>query len=113
MGRFNQYLGKTEMTVDGKKLELDVKLKDMKAIMTSAKGKELDEAGIDKLVATFKDLMKRSEPDEPPEELDAFVDKNFLQFMTEFSIAMKWTTREEMKKSFREGGEPDKRGKKA
>ena len=113
MGRFNQYLGKTEMTVDGQKLELDVKLKDMRAIMTSSKGKELTEEGIDKLANTFKELMKRSYPKEPVEEIEAFVDKNLLQFMTEFSIAMKWTTREEMNKSFQEAGEPDKRGKKA
>lgn len=113
MGRFNQYLGKTEMTVDGQKLELDVELKNMKAVMTSSKGRELTEEGIDRLADTFKELIKRSYPKEPPEELDAFVDKNLLQFMTEFSIAMKWTTREEIEKSFRSGGEPDKRGKKA
>jgi len=113
MGRFNQYLGKTEMEVDGQKLELDVKLKDMKAMMTSTKSGQLTEEGIDKMATAFKELMKRSYPEEDENEMNAFVDKNLLQFITEFSIAMKWTTRKDVEDSFLEGKEPNKRGKKA
>ena len=112
MGRFNQYLGKTEMEVDGQKLELDVKLKDLKAIMTATKGKEITPEAIEILTTAFKDIMKRSYPDENAEEMDAFIEKKFTNFMTEFSIAMGWTTRKQMEESFRKEGEPNKRGKK-
>jgi len=112
MGKFNQYLGKTEVEVDGQSLELDVKLKDMKQIMTASKDKEITEESIDKIVNTLKDVMKRSYPEEPPEELDAFVEKKFTQFMTAFAIAMGWTTKEDLDKSFREAG-IDQSGEKA
>ena len=113
MGRFNQYLGKTEMEVDGQKLELDVKLKDLKAIMTATKGKEITPEAIEILTTAFKDIMKRSYPDENAEEMDAFIEKKFTNFMTEFSIAMGWTTRKQMETSFLEGGEPITGGEKA
>jgi len=105
MGRFNQYLGKTEMEVDGHKLELDVKLKDLKAIMTASKNKEIAPESIEIIANTFKDLMKRSYPDENAEEMDAFVEKKLTKFITEFSIAMGWTTRKQVEDSFLEGGE--------
>lgn len=104
MGKFNQYLGKTEMVVDGKKLELDVKLKDMRTLMTAVKDGKLSEETIDKIVDVFREIMKRSYPDEPVEEVDAFVDKKFTEFMTAFSIAMGWSTKKEIDKSFREAG---------
>jgi len=104
MGRFNQYLGKTEMEVDGQKLELDVKLKDMKTLMTAVKDGKMTEETIEKIATTFKDLMKRSYPEDPVEEIDAFVEKKFTEFMTQFSIAMGWASKKDIDKSFREAG---------
>ena len=113
MGKFNQYLGKTELTVDGQKLELDVKLKDMKKIMTASKGSEITEESIETIANVFKEVMKRSYPSEPAEEIDAFVEKKLTEFITEFSIAMGWTTRKQLKESFREAGvkQSGKKGK--
>ena len=107
MGRFNQYLGKTELTVDKQKLELDVTLKEMKTILTATKGKEMTEESVDKIANVLKECMKRSYPEEPKEEIEAFIDKKFVEFLTEFSIAVGWTTREQIEQSFRIGGEPN------
>lgn len=109
MGKFNQYLGKTEMTVDGEKLELDVTLKELRTILTATKDKDMTEEAVDKIANVFKECMKRSYPTEPEEELNAFVEKKFVKFLTEFSIAMGWTTREQIEQSFRIAGEPDTR----
>ena len=113
MGKFNQYLGKTEMIVDGQKLELDVTLKELRTILTATKGKDMTEESVDKIANVFKECMKRSYPEEPVEELSAFVEKKFTNFLTSFSIAMGWTTEEEIKKSFRSVGEPNTKRTKA
>lgn len=112
MGKFNQYLGKTEMTVDGQKLELDVGLKEMGKIMTASK-KGVTETSLEEMANIFKSIMKRNYPDQPEEEINAFVEKKIMTFLKEFSIAMGWTTRKEIEDSFREAGKSQQSGKKA
>ena len=111
MGKFKAYLGKLEIEVDGEKLELDVRLKDKQKILslTSLKSEE----SVTKLTNVFLEILKRSYPEEPPEEQEAFLTKKLEKFLSEISIAFGWTTREEMnkvEKSFRKK-EADSTGK--
>ena len=111
MGKFKAYLGKLEIEVDGEKLELDVRLKDKQKILslTSLKSEE----SVTKLTNVFLEILKRSYPEEPVEEQEAFLTKKLEVFLSEISIAFGWTTREEMKKvekSFRKK-EADSTGK--
>jgi len=112
MGRFNRYLGKLEVNVDGEELELDVKLADKQKIMAlQNKFKSSPEDTVLGLTTIFKDIIKRSYPDTTEEELDAFLTKKFEKFLVEISIAFGWGTRADFEASFRkEGidGEPKK-----
>ena len=103
MGKFAGYLGKLEIEIDGEKLELDVQMQDKQKLMSSKGIKS--EQGVGKMIEVFKGILKRSYPDEPVEELEAFLTRKIERFMTEISIAFGWTTREELEmttKSFRE-----------
>jgi hypothetical protein len=105
MGRFTQYLGKLEIKVDGQNLELDAKLKDKEKLMKSQKIKDEDKK-ITLLTEVLLEILSRSYPDEPKEEIEAFVDKNYVEYMQELMIAFKWAKREELedlkKKSMQE-----------
>jgi len=98
MGRFARFLGDTEIEIDGEKLKLKATVKDMQKIMDLGESKEkLIELG-----NTIIDIMKRSYPDEPIEEIEAFVSKNLLKFIPELAIAWKWTTRENINDAIEE-----------
>jgi len=94
MGRFSQYLGKLEITVDGQTLELDARLKDKEKLMKTQSMKD-EEKKVEILTEVLLDIMKRSYPEEPIEEIEAFVDKNYLEYMQELLIAFKWAKRED------------------
>ena len=94
MGKFRQYLGKLEVPVGKEKLELDVRLSDKQKIMSL--GKLESEEKVAKLTGVFMDILKRSYPEEPAEEMEAFLTKNLETFLTEISIAFGWTTREQI-----------------
>lgn len=95
MGRFKQYLGKTEIEVDGEKLELDVTLEDKEKFLSIGKG-DMDESKIKKITDTIRDIFKKSYPNEPEDELNAFIAKKLEIILVEIAIAFGWMTREEM-----------------
>lgn len=97
MGRFNKYLGKTEITVDGEFLELDVTMADKEKFISVGKG-EMTEDKAKRLTSVIVDIMKRSYPDEPMEETVAFVTKNLEDMLVELAVAFKWTTRDAINK---------------
>ena len=112
MGRFNRYLGKLEVNIDGEELELDVKLADKQKIMAlQNKFRDKPEETMQGLTDVFKSIILRSYPDEKPDEIEAFLTKKFEKFLVEISIAFGWGTRADFEASFRkEGidGEPKK-----
>ncbi len=102
---FKAYLGKLEVNIDGKTLDLDVRLKDKQKIMSlvSKFGKEsIPEEKLNELADIFKEILKRSYPDTPEEEFDGFLLHKFEDFMTELSIAFGWTTKKELEKKIEE-----------
>lgn len=96
MGRFSQYLGKTELEVAGEKFELDVKLRDLQTLMS----KKMDsEEGMQNMTDLIMEIVKRSYPNESVEELEAFMSKNFVEFIKQFSIAVLGVTEEDFKQT--------------
>lgn len=95
MGKFKQFLGKTEIEIAGEKLELKVDVEDIQKLMDMKKQKE-------KQFIYVKDIlmgiMKQSYPQEPEEEVEAFIKQNAFEMTEELSIALKWTTREQLEK---------------
>jgi hypothetical protein len=57
---------------------------------------------VKKQVEKFLEILKRSYPDEPDEELKAFLARNLTSFIMEFSISAGWATRGDFEASFRE-----------
>jgi len=105
MGRFNRYLGKLEVNVDGEELELDVKLSDKQKIMAlQSKFKSSPDEAVTGMTTIFHDIIKRSYPDEPDVDIDAFLTKKFEKFLVEISIAFGWGTRADFESSFRKEG---------
>jgi len=94
MGRFAQYLGKTEIEVDGKKLELDVKLTDLQKLMSK---KATSDEGVTETTNHMLEMLTRSYPEEPPEELESFLTKNITEFIKQFSIAVLGVSEEDFK----------------
>lgn len=100
MGRFKQYLGKTEIVVDGERLELDVTLEDKEKFLSMGKG-DLDEEKVKKMTSNILNIFKKSYPDEPEEEINALVGQKLEKILIELSIAFGWTTKEEMDKALK------------
>ena len=100
MSKFEKYLGKFEIEVDGEKLDLKVQMSDISKIMTAQKGGELTEESAEKMINTFKEILKRSYPDEKEEAIDAFLLKNFVAFTTAFVEELGWAKKGELTKSF-------------
>jgi hypothetical protein len=105
MGRFNRYLGKLEVNVDGEELELDVKLADKQKIMAlQNKFKDKPDEVMQGMTTIFSEILKRSYPDSTDEELESFLTKKFEKFLVEISIAFGWGTRVDYESSFRKEG---------
>ena len=94
MGRFTQYLGKLQVEVDGQQLELDAKLKDKEKLMKLQESKDADKK-VDVMTKVLLEIIKRSYPEDPVEEVEAFVDKNYIEYLQNLMIAFKWAKKED------------------
>lgn len=98
MGRFSKYLGKVEVDVNGEKLQLDLRLKDVEKMLSVAMRKEYTEETTSRMVGTFVEILSRSYPNEPVEEQTQFIVKNSLPFMMELFISLGWAKRDQLQK---------------
>jgi hypothetical protein len=100
---FSKYLGRLQVEVDEIPYDLDVKLKDKHKIMSIMKDfNNKPEETLENLAIIYKEIIKRSYPEETDDSIDAFLTKKFEAFMTSLSIAFGWTTKEDLKKSMEE-----------
>lgn len=101
---FSKYLGKLEVDVDGEILELDARLKDKQRIMSlmSKFGEEITEDSLEKLTQVYMEILKRSYPDVPEEQFEAFLLHKLESFMTGLAVAFEWTTKDELEKKMKE-----------
>jgi hypothetical protein len=92
MGRFSKFLGKVSIEVDGEKLELSITVGDVQKLVDMSKTKENE---IVNGVNVITDIICNS-MDEPREEVEAYVLKNYADLSQEIIIALGWTTREKL-----------------
>ena len=96
MGRFERFLGKVSIKVDNEVIDLKrVTVEDVQKLVNLSKVKE-DE--ISNGVKVLTDILHRNMPEEPREELEAFVLRNYSIIAEELVIALGWTTREKIDK---------------
>lgn len=102
MGEFDEFItGKLEVKVEGKVLNLDVKLDDKRIIKSSIGEKktfeEKEEAfkRIDNLIIN---ILKRSYPDSSSESLEGYYEKFGDSVFTEMLIKFGWIDKEAMEK---------------
>lgn len=100
MGRFSKYNGDIKFVVDGEELCLKrVKTEKLQKLFNLSKDEENTLVNI---VAYFTDIMASNYPDEPKEELEAFVQSNAMAIFEEFQIAYGLIKREDLEKRKKE-----------
>lgn len=102
MGRFSKSLGNFEMKVGDEELNLKVELEDISKLLAMQRVYATDQENlVKKQVEKYIEILKRSYPEEPDEDIKAFLTKNLTSFIMEFSIASGWATRKDFEDSFR------------
>lgn len=100
MGRFKRFLGEISLKVGGEELNLSkMTVEDIQKLVDLSKVKENE---IVNGVRTITDIVAKNYPDEPREEIEAFVLKNYTSLAEEIIIALGWTTREKLEETKKE-----------
>ena len=101
--RFEKFMGKLTVEVEGEEsLKLDLKLSEKHKILrllTDIRKSGSEEKSLDELNILLKDIIMRNYPDAKAESVDAFLLQKFESVMTGLSVAMGWTTKEEIEKN--------------
>ena len=93
-GKFRKFLGKVSITVDNETIELNkLNVEDVQKIVDLSKKKENE---IVEGVKVITDIIVKSYAEEPREEIEAFVLKNYTVLTEEIIIALGWTTRDKL-----------------
>jgi hypothetical protein len=93
-GKFKRFLGKVSIKAGGEEIELSsLRVEDIQKIVDLSKKKENE---IVEGVKIITDIVAKSYPEEPREEIEAFVLKNYTVLTEEIIIALGWTTREKL-----------------
>jgi len=96
---FSKFVGKLQVEVSGETLELDMKLKDKQKLMAAmAIYNDRPDEALEKIGEIYKNILKNSYPNEPEDNIDAFLTMKFEDFMAAISIALGWTTKEKLDK---------------
>lgn len=96
MGKFAKFLGKVEFKIREEDIVLkNLTVEDAQEISDLSKNKDNE---IVKGVDTIVKIFTKSYPEEPKEELEAFVLKNYGDISDELIIALGWLTREKLEK---------------
>lgn len=94
MGRFNKFLGKGTIKVDGEEIVLNkISVQDIQKLVDLSKLKDNE---IIEGVKVVTDILANEMPEEPRSEIEAYVLKNYADLTQEIIIALGWTTREKL-----------------
>ncbi len=94
MGRFAKFLGEVNIKIDGEDLNLGkLSVDDVQKIVDLSKIKENE---IVSGVRVITNILCKNMPEEPREEVESFVLKNYSDITQEIVIALGWTTREKL-----------------
>lgn len=103
MGRFGKFLGKVSIKIDGEELNLNkLDVSDVQKLVDLSKNKDNE---IIKGVQVISSIVQKNYPDEPKEEVEAFVLKNYTTITQEIIIALGWTTREKLEQAVKDASE--------
>ena len=107
MSKFSKSLGVWELPeIDGIKVELKPRMKDIRlfrSILVSDDNRKNKDLLFNKFSDMMVSMIKEAEPVETEEEIRHFVELNVNRLFEDAMIAFRWTTKEEMEKSKREG----------
>jgi len=87
MGKFAKYISECKMNVNGEDLSLIIELQDL-VTLTAAQDEQDKKKSLETIISVFKDILKRSYPDEDPKAIEAFLVHNLVEFMIKFSDAL-------------------------
>jgi hypothetical protein len=103
LGRFKRFLGEISLKVGGEELNLGkMTVEDIQKLVDLSKVKENE---IVNGVRTITEIVAKGYPDEPKEEIEAFVLKNYTAITEEIIIALGWTTRDKLEETKKDLGE--------
>jgi hypothetical protein len=93
-GKFKRFLGKVSIKVEEETIDLNkITVEDVQKLVDLSKNKENE---IVNGVKVISDIVQKSYPDEPREEIESFVLKNYTVLTEEIIISLGWTTREKL-----------------
>jgi hypothetical protein len=100
MGKFSRFLGKVSMKIGDEEITLNkMSVEDVQKLIDVSKTKENE---IVNGVKVISDILSKSYPEEPKEELEAFVLKNYAQLSEEIIIALGWVSRDKLEQQKKE-----------
>lgn len=97
MGKFGKMIGKLSFNIDNEEITLIPQMGDNDKLMKIQSFKD-DEQRLVKIKEFCQEIMIRSYPEEPADEIKLFVEMNLNDFIKEILIAFKWTTRDKIEK---------------
>jgi hypothetical protein len=103
MGRFKKFLGEISLKVGGEDLSLSkMTVEDIQKLVDLSKVKENE---IVNGVRVLTEIVAKNYPEEPKEEIEAFVLKNYTELTEGIIIALGWTTKEKLEETKKEFSE--------
>jgi len=94
MGKFSKFMGRVAIKIADEELNLDkLSVADVQKLVDLSKQKENE---IVYGVKVITDIVAKNYPNEPKEEIENFVMKNYTSIVQEIIIALGWTTREKL-----------------
>lgn len=80
-----------EIEINGIKIKVKPKVKDAEALMTLKK--ETTETDAKKLTSIMREMIKRANPEEDPEDIEAYVAEHYIDLLKEVMVLYGFTTR--------------------
>ena len=94
MGRFAKYLGRMSISVDGELIALDkMTVEDVQKLMDAS---EAEEGNLVEGHKALMDIMKKALPEEPEDELKAFVLQKYPEITENILIGLGWVDKEQL-----------------
>jgi hypothetical protein len=93
--KINKFRGILEFEIPGESIVLrSLKVNDLFDLLLLSRDKDNEFV---RGVCLLTDLMKRSYPDEPLQEIEDFIVANYKNFLEQMMVALGWTTKEKLR----------------
>jgi len=97
MSRFEKYRGSITINVGDEELVIKPTVDDKHKLMKYGRNLDKDD-NMKQMFKVLKDIVKKSYPDDPEEDIDAFLMRFEVQLMEELSIVFGWGTKGDFQK---------------